>query len=605
MVNEIVGRDTQTNAGEQSRRIQHDLIQGSPEWHTFRLEHDGASEAAVMLGISKKATRTELLNAKKTGVGKEFSDWVQEHVLDYGHEVEARARPIVEQIIGETLYPVTYSYGRLSASCDGLTDDNRIAMEHKQWSEELAAAVRRGELPNEHQPQCQQVIDVTGAEKLIFVVSDGTLEKMVWMWVYPDPQWVERINAGWALFHEDLAKHEFVEAIPAAVARPTLDLPAVSIEASGALSIRHNLRAFGEKLNSFIAALPARPETDQEFADCKAALGKLKTAEEALDSEESRALSQLSDIEDMRREKKLLFDLSRTTRLALEKLVTAREAAIKVEVMQEGKEALAEHIAALNARIGKPYMPAIAADWSAAIKNKRNVSSTREAVQNLLVAKKLESSSIADAIQINLNSLRELAGAHAFLFADTASLVLKANDDLTAVIKSRIAEHEAAEAKRLEDERAKIRAEEEARATAKAKADQDRIAAEERAKAESERIEAEVVRQAAERAPGQSEEQRADDAAAAKTIAPIIQAEITARRAEHAEPAADAPTMRLGDIQLRLGIMVSSEFLATLGFNARIERAARLYRADDFPTICVAIANHCIAVSNAAIKEAA
>jgi len=42
-------------------RVIHNLIQGSPEWHQFRLEHDGASEAAAMLGLSKKVPRNELL----------------------------------------------------------------------------------------------------------------------------------------------------------------------------------------------------------------------------------------------------------------------------------------------------------------------------------------------------------------------------------------------------------------------------------------------------------------------------------------------------------------------------------------------------------------
>jgi predicted phage-related endonuclease len=74
-----------------------------------------------MLGISTLVTRTELLHMKATGTAQEFSDWVQKNILDYGHQVEALARPLVEELIGEDLYPVTCSDGRLSASCDGLT----------------------------------------------------------------------------------------------------------------------------------------------------------------------------------------------------------------------------------------------------------------------------------------------------------------------------------------------------------------------------------------------------------------------------------------------------------------------------------------------------
>lgn len=456
-------------------RIIHHLVQGTPEWHQFRLERDGASEAAPMLGLSKKTARSELMRMKHTGLAKEFSDWVQEHVLDHGHAVEAMARPLVAELISDDLYPATYSYGRMSASCDGITADGLIAFEHKQYAQVLAISVSNNELPIEHQPQCQQVLHVTGAEKLIFAVSDGTVERLVWMWVYPDPSWVNRIEAGWAQFHTDLETYTPPEVIPAAVARPTLDLPAVSIEASGSLTIRSNLTAFGQQLNTFIDALPTKPATDQEFADCKAALGKLKTAEEALDSEEARALSQMPEIEEMRREKKLYFDLSRTARLALEKLVTAREAAIKIEAMQEGKDAFAAHIAGLNARLGKPYMPSITPDWAASIKNKRTPSSLREAVDNLLVTKKIEASEIADRIQFNMNFLRVNEG-YAFLFADEAQIVLKAADDLQMLIKMRISEHKAAEEKRIAAEREKIRAEEEVKAQEKVRLEQETIA---------------------------------------------------------------------------------------------------------------------------------
>ena len=108
------------------KRILNSLVQGTPEWMEFRLTHHGASEAAAMLGLSKKVKRSELMLAKHTGVAKEFSAWVQEKVLDHGHEVEALARPLVEKLIGEPLYPVTMSYGKLSASCDGLTDRKSV-----------------------------------------------------------------------------------------------------------------------------------------------------------------------------------------------------------------------------------------------------------------------------------------------------------------------------------------------------------------------------------------------------------------------------------------------------------------------------------------------
>lgn len=458
----------------------HQLVQESPEWHQFRLEHDGASEAAAMLGLSKKTSRSELLRMKHTGIAKEFSDWVQTNILDYGHEVEALARPLVEEIIGETLYPATYSYGLLSASCDGITMAGDIAFEHKQPSRELAEIVARDELPEEHQPQCQQVLMVTGAEKLIFTVSDGTRENMVWVEVLPDAAWFKRIEAGWAQFRADLEAYQPPEIIPAAVAAPIKDLPAVVLTVSGALTIQTNFAVWGVELRDFIARIPEKPTTDQEFADCKAAIAAFKTAEAQLDSEENRVLSLVPDIDEMKREKKLLRDLSSTTRLIIEKLVAKRDQEVKIEIMAEGRSAISAHMLALTKRIGIP-MPDVPADFAAAIKGKKLYSSMRDAVANLIAAKKIESNEIADKIQINLATIEsactQSSTDYHFLFRDYAALVMKAPDDLALVIKTRIED----EAKRqreeneriLEAERQKIRAEEEKKAQAKVKAEAD------------------------------------------------------------------------------------------------------------------------------------
>lgn len=478
----------------------HDLIQGTDAWHQFRLEHNGASEAAVMLGLSKKTSRNELLKIKHTGLGKEFTDWVQENILDYGHEVEALARPHVEDILGEELYPVTCSDGDLSASCDGLTMSESHGWEHKQWNETLAAAVAAGELPDEFMAQPQQCLLVTGAQRWTFTVSDGTPNNMVSMDILPDQDWFDRIRAGWKQFAADLAEYTYVEPIPAAVAAPTMNLPAVSVQVQGSIALVTNLHVFGNALKGFISKIPEKPSTDQEFADCKSAIGKLQDAQDALDAAEANALGQIATFDEMRNTKALYFDLARTTRLALEKLVAARESAIKIEITQGGKEKLSEHVASLNKRLGKPYMPTIVADFATAIKGKRTVSSLQNAVDTLLSQKRIEASSIADKIEINLNSLRELAKDHAFLFADTEKLVMKANDDLVILIKSRIADHTAAEAAKLEAERKRIQAEEEAKAKAaqekiNAEAEAQRVAAEkqERIAAELKTAEAKVV----------------------------------------------------------------------------------------------------------------
>ena len=91
---------------------------------------------------------------------------------------------------------------------------------------------------------------------------------------------------------------------------------------------------------------------------------------------------------------------------------------------------------------------------------------------------KIFANEVADKIEANLKYLREHAKDHTALFPDTAQIVLKAPDDLQALATSRIAQHKAAEQKRLDDERERIRAEEQARADREAR---DRLAAEQAA----------------------------------------------------------------------------------------------------------------------------
>ena len=261
----------------------HNLIQGTNEWHLFRAEHFGASEAAAMLGLSKKVKRTELLHMKHTGTAKEFTDWVQANILDYGHEVEAMARPLVEEIIADELYPVTCSEGIYSASCDGLTMTEDVAFEHKQWNEALAQSVADGILPEEHMPQCQQVLMVSGASKVVFVVSNGTPDKLVHMDVLPDAEWFDRIKAGWSQFEKDLAGYSPRELAEKPQAEAIMQLPALMVQIRGEVATS-NLPAFKAAAEQFIANIKTDLQTDQDFADAESTVKFCDKAEKDLDA---------------------------------------------------------------------------------------------------------------------------------------------------------------------------------------------------------------------------------------------------------------------------------------------------------------------------------
>lgn len=453
-----------------NERIQHNLIQGTPEWMEFRLRHHGASEAAAMLGLSKKVKRSELMFAKHTGVAKEFSTWVQEKVLDHGHEVEALARPLVEKIIGEPLYPVTWSYGKLSASCDGLTLGDDVAFEHKQYSAELFASVSAGIVPDEHMPQCQQIMLVTGAEKVLFVCSDGTPDRFAMTEVLPDPAWFDRIKIGWQRFDKDLADYTPPTPEQVVVAAPQATLPAVMVRVDGALTVTDNLKEFGQQLSVYVASLNFSPQTDQDFADLEAAVKVLKRAEEEIDEREAGAMAQIEAVNRLRQVAAGIREAARQPRLRGEKVVKSGKEDRKIALVTAAMQAFAKHVAGLQAEItAVKFMPPAPA-FGDAIKGLKTLSSIKDRLDTALANGKIAADAEAADVRQKLAWLDANAAEHRALLADLQQLVAKPMDDFKLAVTSRIEAQKKAEAERLEAERARIRAEEEAKARAEAEA---------------------------------------------------------------------------------------------------------------------------------------
>lgn len=436
------------------------VTQGSPEWAAARAKHFTASEAPAMMGVSKYMSRAQLMRQKASGIVPDV-DAAKQRLFDRGHETEAMARPIVEDMIGEDLFPVTATddKGYLLASFDGLTMGENIGFEHKLWNESVAAQVRAGELSPLYYWQLEQQLLVSGAEKIIFVCSDGTRENFVSMEYRPVPGRAEQLIAGWAQFAEDLKNYHPVEVIPATVAEPIRDLPALSIEIAGRV-VASNLVQWKEIVTDRIAKINTDLQTDQHFADAAEMVKFLDDGEKKLDLVKSQAQSQASDIDTVFRAIDDIKAAMRAKRLELDKLVTKRKDAIREEIVQSGKSRFADHVATLNTRLGKPYMPLIVADFAGAIKGKRTIQSMHDAVDTLLASKKIEANEIADRIHINLTSLRELAADYPFLFADTPQIVLKQNDDLVALVKLRVAEHKESVARQIDSERERKEAEE-------------------------------------------------------------------------------------------------------------------------------------------------
>ncbi|WP_339503960.1 YqaJ viral recombinase family protein [Pseudomonas sp. RL_105y_Pfl2_101] len=448
----------------------HNVAQGSEAWHALRANYFTASEAPAMMGASKQMKRTELLHAKKTGLDRDVSWWVQKNLFDKGHEAEALARPILEGRIGEDLFPVVGTEGDLLASLDGCTILGDILFEHKMWNEQLAADVRAGILDPHYYWQLEQQLLVSGAEKVIFVCSDGTEENFVSMEYAPVPGRAATLVAAWKQFQADLLDFTPAEVVPEAVGKTPESLPALRIEVTGMVTAS-NLEQFKAHSLAVFNSINTELETDQHFADAEKTLKWCSDVEERLEAAKQHALSQTESIDALFKTIDDIAAEARRKRLELNSLVKARKLSIREDIVMDAAKALQVHIDQINASLaGKARMPAVPANFAGAIKGKKTISSLRDSADSELARAKIAASQIGDSIRSNLASLDELAAEYMFLFNDIQQLVMKANDDLVALIKVRISEHRKTEQQKAEAQREQIRQQELQRIADEAKA---------------------------------------------------------------------------------------------------------------------------------------
>jgi putative phage-type endonuclease len=592
----------------QTREI-HPVTQGSDDWRKLRGSRFTASEAPAALGMSRYVSRADLLHQKATGITKEPDDATQAR-FDRGHQAERSARPLAEKIIGEELAPLTMTADvdglALLASMDGITMENDIVWETKLWNQELSEAVKTGDLPEHYTIQMDQQLLVSGASRCLFTCSDGTPERTVHCWYETSPEKVSRLIAGWDQFASDLAAY-VPEDRPAPVTpAPMESLPAVVVQVQGALTVGGNLDAFGLALRDFIARIPARPATDQQFADAEAACKALKRAEDALAQAEDGALAQISDVELMRRTVADLKDLARSTRLATEKLVKAEKDARRTEKVMAARRAFDKHVAACQLDIKGVRLNVPMPDFGAAIKGLSSLASIDDKLTDALISSQAEVNTLASRIINNLQTLDSVP-AYAHLFADRQELAYKDGETLGLLMQKRVD----AEAARIEAERERIRQEEErkaqAAAEAKAEAERARIRAEEQQKAQAEAAEREAAAQrertlaeAAKPAVTRALEaiEREKEATPGKPLAPapIAAAPVAAGIAPVAavgSAADDAPTLTLGAINERLHpISVSAAGLAEFGIEPLATKKAKLYSSAQFHELLQKLTGH-------------
>lgn len=444
-------------------KVLNGIKQGSEEWLALRRKYRTASEAPAMMGVGK-ISRNELLASKADGVDKEHAQYVEDVIFARGHEIEALARPMAEALMGQELYPVTGvdDDDYLLASFDGMTMDESLIWECKQWNEAKAEAVREHRVPEEDVWQVVHQLRVSGARKCLYTVTDGTEQRTVHTWVEPNARYFDRLLNGWRQFDEDLANYTPREVEAEVVGRAPDQLPSLRIEVAGMVK-SSNLEQFREQALAVFRSIKTDLATDEDFANAEKTVKWCKDVEKRLDGAKEQALAQTASIDELFRAIDAIRDESRNTRLELEKSVKARKESIRREIVAEATQSLMAHVSKINESLDIPIR-APEADFAGAIKGKRTVSSLRDAADTCLAQAKIAANETADLVRANLQLLGEVDSDYRHLFADRHDLVARDTEWLRGVIKTRIVEFKEAEAKRLEAERARIRQEEEAKA---------------------------------------------------------------------------------------------------------------------------------------------
>lgn len=435
----------------------HEVIQGTPDWDDLRLNHFTASEAPVIMASSKNQKRNDLMEAKATQSPKEFSSFVIDVVFEKGHETEALARPIVEEMYGEEFFPVTGSDHEYLASFDGLTMMDNIAFEHKQWNADLAAMVKAKELPDFiiWQIEHQLLVGADCIEKIVFVVSNGTKENFEWMEYTSSPERRAQLIAGWDQFEKDLIAFKPKEKKAEAVGKTPQSLPALVIDISGELTTQSNLDAFKTSTMELIAGIKTELITDQDFANAGSTVKFLGDAEKQSEMVKAQALSKTANLENLFIAIDEMKELMRSTRLGLKKKVETDKKNRKTALVNDGNEASNAHIIEVNKEFEGHRLQITGVDFDlyTSIKGMSSFDNMESVIDDEVARFKIECNQRAANIRNSLAILNERAGEHMFLFPNKQELVAMESDYLKLTIDSRISqykeEEQAKEQKRI------------------------------------------------------------------------------------------------------------------------------------------------------------
>lgn len=184
------------------------LEQNTPEWHRFRAHHIGASDAAVILGLSPYKTRWQLWQ-EKMGLSEGQK---QNHAMRKGNELEPIVRDQMSKWIGVKFEPKVFQHSQhdwLSASLDGicLNDGQPVCAIEIKCPGKIDHADASNELvPLKYRPQLQTIMEVCGLDEIIY--CSLFLDDLQWFRVKRDQAYIDEMIPKLKEFWDSLQNFE-------------------------------------------------------------------------------------------------------------------------------------------------------------------------------------------------------------------------------------------------------------------------------------------------------------------------------------------------------------------------------------------------------------
>lgn len=177
------------------------LDQRSAEWHRWRLDGIGASDAPTVMGENPYRSRAALLEEKLHG-----DDGHESFHMSRGVSLEPVARRHFERLCGVRFAPLclqSTGLDWLRASLDGLSADGTRVIEIKCGQAAYRTTAATGQPPGYYIGQLQHILAVTGLEAIDFVCYQPR-QPLLHLPVPRDEEYIASLLVAESLFWEQV-----------------------------------------------------------------------------------------------------------------------------------------------------------------------------------------------------------------------------------------------------------------------------------------------------------------------------------------------------------------------------------------------------------------